>query len=56
MSREEAQEVYGLPTFVTVCFGPGGAPGSTKITTIEPDESQHIQEALFDIKVDESGS
>lgn len=52
MSREEAQDRYGLPTFVAVCFGPGAAPGSTTITTIDPDDSQRIQEDIFGLKTD----
>jgi hypothetical protein len=52
MSREEAQEKYGLPTFVAVCFGPGDKPGSTTITTIDPDDSKRIQETIFGIKRD----
>jgi Restriction endonuclease len=52
MSREEAQEKYGLPTFVAVCFGPGDKPGSTTITTIDPDDSTRIQVTIFGIKLD----
>jgi hypothetical protein len=49
MSREEAREKYGIPTFVAVCFGPGDKPGWTSITTIDPDDSQRIQEDIFGI-------
>jgi hypothetical protein len=49
MSREEAHDRYGLPTFVAVCFGPGGEPRSTSITTIDPDDSERIQDAIFGV-------
>lgn len=49
MSRQEAQEKYGLPTFVAVCFGPGDEPGWTSITTVDPDDSERIQEAIFGV-------
>jgi hypothetical protein len=52
MSREEAREKYGLPTFVAVCFGPGDKPGWTSITTVDPDDSERIQEAIFGLSVD----
>jgi hypothetical protein len=54
MSREEAREAYGLPTFVAVCFGPGDRPGSTTITTIEPGDSRRIQQDVFGIELSES--
>jgi hypothetical protein len=47
LSREEAREKYGLPTFVAVCFGPGDAPESTTITTFDTDDSERIQETIF---------
>lgn len=47
MSREEAQQKYGLPTFVAVCLGPGDEPGWTSITTINPDDSERVQETIF---------
>lgn len=52
MSREEARTKYGLPTFVAVCFGPGDRPGWTSITTVDPDDSERIQEAIFGVGAD----
>lgn len=52
MSREEAREQYGLSTFVAVCFGPGDEPGWTSITTVDPDDSERIQEAIFGLDPD----
>jgi hypothetical protein len=52
MSREEAREKYGIPTFVAVCPGPGDEPRSTSITTIDPDDSQRIQKLLFGVPIE----
>jgi Restriction endonuclease len=49
MSREEARDRYGIPTFVAVCLGRGDAPGSTTITTIDPEDTQRIQKDIFGI-------
>lgn len=58
MSREEAQENYGLPTFVAVCFGPADNPGAISIANIDPDprESNGIQQEIFGIELDEGSS
>lgn len=53
MSREEARDRYGIPTFVAVCFGPGDTPGSTTITTIDPDDSQRIQREVFGVEAED---
>lgn len=47
MSREEVRQRYGIPTFVAVCFGLGDTPGSTMITTIDPDDTERIQKDIF---------
>jgi hypothetical protein len=54
MTREEARERYGIPAFVAVCFGPGDAPGSTTITTIDPDDTPRIQQDIFRIDLSEN--
>lgn len=51
MSRQEAQDRHGIPTFIGVCIGPGDNPGSTVITRIEPEDSHRIQEAIFGIEL-----
>lgn len=47
LSREQAQ-AYGIPTFVGACFGAGEAPGSVRITHIDPEDPATVQEALLD--------
>lgn len=47
MSREEARELFDLPTFVGHCYGPGDTPGSTRSTLISPDHPEYIQELLL---------
>jgi hypothetical protein len=54
MSRQEAQERYGLPTFVGVGIGPGGDSGGTMFTTFDTTDCQRIQEVLFNVETDES--
>ena len=53
MSRQEAQERYGIPTFVGVGIGPGGDTGGTMFTTFDTDDGSRIQEVLFSINADE---
>ena len=53
MSREEARERCGIPTFVAVCFGPGDTPRSTMITTIDPNDTRRIQKDIFGIDPDD---
>jgi hypothetical protein len=54
LSRKEARDSYGIPTFVGICFGPADEPGSTTITTVDPTDTQRIQEAVFGVQVDAS--
>ena len=49
MSREEAAETYGLPTFVGVHAGPGEQPNSTMITIVRADDPERIQQVLLDV-------
>jgi hypothetical protein len=51
MSRQQA-EARGLPTFVGVCFGPGDKPGSTTISTFDPDDGSRIQKLLFGVPIE----
>ncbi len=54
MSRQEAQERYGLPTFVGVGIGPGSDGGGTTFTTFDTTDCQRIQEVLFNVQTNES--
>lgn len=50
MSREEAAERFGVPTFVGHYYGPGDEPGSTRVRLLSPDSgeySQHVAELLL---------
>ena len=51
MSKQQA-EARGLPMFVGVCFGQGGEPGSTTISTFDPDDSSRIQKLLSGVPIE----
>lgn len=51
MSKQQA-EARGLPTFVGVCFGLGDKPGSTTISTFDPDDGSRIQKLLFGVPME----
>jgi hypothetical protein len=41
MSREEAAERFGVPTFVCHCYMPGGAPGSIRPWLLSPETPEY---------------
>ena len=47
LSRERALELFGLPTFVGFCYGPGDTPDSTSVTLISTDHPDYIRELLL---------
>lgn len=49
MTREEAADRFGLPTFVGHCYGPADTPGSTLITVISTEHPDYICQLLLGI-------
>lgn len=49
MTREEAAERYGLPTYVGHSYTPGDKPGSTFITILSPEYPEYVAETIFGI-------
>jgi hypothetical protein len=49
MSRKEALERYGLPTFVGHSYGPGAEPGSTAVVLLSPEYPEYIAEQILGI-------
>jgi hypothetical protein len=49
ISREEAAELYELPTFVGVHSGPGNQATSTIITIVRPDDPERVQQLLLGV-------
>lgn len=47
LSREQAKERFGLPTFVAHAYGPGDSPGSTTSTLISTERPEHITALLL---------
>lgn len=46
LSREEAKERFGIPTFVGHSFAPSDSPGST-VTLISPEHPEYIKKLLL---------
>jgi Restriction endonuclease len=49
LSREQALDLFGLPTFVGFCFGAGETPDSLRMTTISTDQPDHVGELLLGV-------
>ena len=49
LSREEAAQRYGAPTFVAHSYAPGAEPGSTRVTLLSPDDPEYVAEELLDV-------
>jgi Restriction endonuclease len=47
LTREQAKELWNLPTFVGHCYGPGDDPESTRITTIDERNPAYVRELLL---------
>ena len=47
MTREEAAEYHGLPTFAGVYFGAADTPDSTKMAIIDAGNTEYVQELLL---------
>jgi hypothetical protein len=49
LSREQALDLFGLPTFVGICFGAGETPDSLRMTTVSTDQPDHVGELLLGV-------
>jgi len=47
LTRQQAAERFGLPTFVGFSYGPGKSPGSTTSTLISTEHPEYIHELLL---------
>jgi hypothetical protein len=47
LSREQAFELFGSPTFVGFCYGPGDTPDSTSVTIISTEHPDYIRRLLL---------
>jgi Restriction endonuclease len=56
LTREQAAELYGLPTFVAHAYGPGEQPGWTSVTLLDTDRPSSVAEALFGVLHDDSSA
>jgi hypothetical protein len=46
-SRDQARELFGMPTFVGHCYHHGGAPDSTSVTLVSTERPDLIREAVL---------
>jgi hypothetical protein len=49
ISRDEAAERFGIPTFVGHHYGPGDQPDSTQVTLVSPEDPDYISELLLGV-------
>ena len=47
LSREDAFNLYGIPTFVGHAYGPGDEPGSTSVHLMSTEHPKYIAECLL---------
>lgn len=51
MTREQAANLYGLPTFVGHAYTAGDEPRSTSITVMSPEYPEYVAEMIFGLEV-----
>ncbi|HEV2891137.1 MAG TPA: restriction endonuclease [Frankiaceae bacterium] len=51
MSRQEARDQFGLPTFVAHVYGQGDQPGSTRVTLLSPEYPECVVEEVLGVAV-----
>ena len=56
MTRQQAADLHGLPTFVGVYCGPGTKPDSTMLAVFDADDPQTVQELLLAVPPDAIGA
>jgi hypothetical protein len=52
MSRQEAFERFGLPTFVGHSYGLGNQPGSTAVTLLSSEYPEYVAEQILGVPLD----
>ena len=52
MSREQASDRYGLPTFVGHAYRPADNATATSVTLLSTEHPAYVAEALFGLEVD----
>jgi hypothetical protein len=54
LTRGQAADLYGLPTFVAHAYGPGDMPGSTSVRLLSTEHPSAVAEALFGVLLDDA--
>ena len=49
LSRQQASEIYGVPTFAAIYFGAGELANTTKIAVMNADSSKAVKEYIFGV-------